>query len=129
MTKRIVFTQTEPLNLTTIGIHKSMPKINLVSKVEEISEVKERKTFSEKLNMLFSEAEEVIQDNEMEELPLPNHEQITKELNKSKILLQLHFFHRFLSQSFETKVRQIEIYQASWEFLNLFVNSYVKGKG
>lgn len=129
MTKRIVFTQTEPLNLTTIGIHKSMPKINLVPKVEEISEVKERKTFSEKLNTLFPEAEEVIQDNEMEELPLPNHEQITKELNKSKILLQVHFFHRFLSQSFETKVTQIEIYQASWEFLNLFVNSYVKGKG
>ena len=37
-----------------------------------------KKTFSEKLNTLSPEAEEAIQDNEMEGLPLPNHEKLQK---------------------------------------------------
>ena len=62
--KGIAFTQkTGPPNLTTTGTQKSMPKINLLLKVEEISGVEEiipkneeKITFSEKLNTLFPEA-------------------------------------------------------------------------
>ena len=49
----------------------------------------------------------------MEELPLPNHEKIMEELNNGKIPPQVQFFDGDLSHSFETKVRQKGIDQAS----------------
>lgn len=86
--------------MRTIGTQKSMSKINLLPKVEEISEVQEiipkkwrNKFFFGKLNRLFSTTEEQIQqDHEVEELPLPNHEKIMEHFNKGKIAPQLQLF-------------------------------------
>lgn len=86
--------------MRTIGTQKSMSKINLLPKVEEISEVQEiipkkwrNKFFFGKLNRLFPTTEEQIQqDHEVEELPLPNHEKIMEHFNKGKIAPQLQLF-------------------------------------
>lgn len=62
--------QTERPSLTTAGTQKSLPKINLLPKVELILEIEElipkneeKRTFSEKLNKLFPEAGESIQQD------------------------------------------------------------------
>ena len=86
--KGIALAEAEPIALTTTDTQKSMPKINLLPKVEEISEVEEiipkneeKITFSDQLNRLFPAAEELIrQDHEIEEVPLPNHEEIMEGL-------------------------------------------------
>lgn len=86
--------------MRTIGTQKPMSKINLLPKVEEISEVQEiipkkwrNKFFFGKLNRLFPTTEEQIQqDHEVEELPLPNHEKIMEHFNKGQIAPQLQLF-------------------------------------
>ena len=62
--------QIERLSLTTAGTQTSLPKINLLPKVELTSEVEElipsnaeKITFSEKLNKSFPEAGESIQQD------------------------------------------------------------------
>lgn len=85
--------------MRTIGTQKSMSKINLLPKVEEISEVQEiipkkwrNKFFFGKLNRLFPTTEEQIQqDHEIEELPLPNHEKLWSTLIKLKLHLNYNF--------------------------------------
>ena len=98
-----------------------MPKINLLPKVEEISEVEktirkneEKIIFSEKLKRLFPAAEELIQqDHETEELPLPNHAKSMEDFNKGKLPSQLQLLNGGLSQTFETRVKKIGINQAN----------------
>ena len=52
-----------------------------------------KKIFFGKLNRLFPTTEEQIQqDHEVEELPLPNHEKIMEHFNKGKIAPQLQLF-------------------------------------